>query len=84
MNNMSKIIKAYNKVVTKKIHDQRPKCNCRKKAECLKERNCLVKYVVYKCDVTRTSPKKLVLADGKWESCIYNHKLSIKTQEMFQ
>ena len=81
---MSKIIKANNKIVTMKTHDQIPKYNCRKKAECLMERNCLVNDVVCKCDVTRPSPKKLVLAEGKWKSHIYNHKLPFKTQEMFQ
>ena len=48
MNNMSKIIKGHS--------DQRPKCNYRKKAECPMEGNCLVNDVVYKCDITRTSP----------------------------
>ena len=56
MNNMSKIIKGHNKKVTSKPRDQRPKCNCRKKAECPMEGNCLVNDVVYKCDITRTSP----------------------------
>ena len=45
MNNMSKIIKGHNKKVTSKPRDQRPRCNCRKKAECPMEGNCLVKDV---------------------------------------
>ena len=80
MNNMSKIIKGHNKKVTSKPRDQRPKCNCRKKAECPMEGNCLVNDVVYKCDVTRPLPKKvyLGLAEGEWKSRFYNHKLSFK------
>ena len=41
------------KKVTSKPRDQRPKCNCRKKAECPEEGKCQVDDVVYKCDVTR-------------------------------
>ena len=68
MNNMSKIIKEHKKVT--------PKCNCRKKAECLTEGNCQVNDAVYKCDVTRSLPKKvyLGLAEREWKSCFYNHK----------
>ena len=61
MNNMSKIIKGHNKKVTSKPRDQRPKCNCRKQAECTIEGNCQVKDIVYKCDVTRPLPKKCIL-----------------------
>ena len=61
MNNMSKIIKGHNKKVTLKPRDQRPKRNCRKKAECPMEGNCLVSNVVYKCDATRPLPKKCIL-----------------------
>ena len=80
MNNMSKIIKGHNKKVTSKPHDQRPNCNCRKKAECPMEGNCQVNNVIYKCDVTRPLPKKvyLGLAEGEWKSRFYNHKLSFK------
>ena len=80
MNNMSNIIKGHNKKVISKPHDQRPKCNCRKKAECPMEGNCQVNNVIYKCDVTRPLPKKvyLGLAEGEWKSRFYNHKLSFK------
>ena len=80
MNNMSKIIKGHNKKVTSKPHDQRPNCNCRKKAECPMEGNCQVNNVIYKCDVTRPLPKKvyLGLAEGEWKSRFYNHKLLFK------
>ena len=63
-----------------KACDQRPKCNCRKNAECPMERNCLVSDIVYKCDITRPLPKKVYLAltEEEWKSCFYNHKLSIK------
>ena len=39
-----------------------------------------VNNVVYKCDVTRSLPKKvyLGLAEGEWKSPFYNHKLSFK------
>ena len=53
MNNISKIIKGHNKKVISKPRDQRPKYNCRKKAECPMEGNCQVNDIVYKCDVTR-------------------------------
>ena len=47
MNNISKIIKGYNKKVTSKPRDQRPKCNCRIKVQCPMEGNDLVNDVVY-------------------------------------
>ena len=81
MKNMSKIIKGHNKKVTLKPRDQRPKCNCRKKAECPVEGNCQVNNVIYKCDLTRRPlPKKvyLGLAEGEWKSRFYNHKLLFK------
>ena len=82
MNKVSKIIKGHNRKVTLKPRDQRPKCNCRKKAECPMEENCQINSVVYKCDVTRPLPKKvyLGLAEGEWKSCFYNHKLSFKNK----
>ena len=52
---MSKIIDGHNKKVTSKPHDQRPKCNCRKKAECSMEGEWQVSDVVCKCDVTSFS-----------------------------
>ena len=80
MNNISKIIKGHNKKVTSKPCDQRPKCNCRKRAECPKEGNCQINDVVYKFDVTRPLSKKvyLGLAEGEWKGRFYNHKLSFK------
>ena len=77
---MPKIIVGHNKNVTPKLNDQRPKWNCRKKAECPMEGNCLVNDVVYKCDITRPLPKKvyLGLAEGEWKSCFYKQKLSFK------
>ena len=80
MSNMSNIIKGHNKKVIPKPHDQRPKCNCRKKAECPMEGNCQINNVIYKCDVTRPLSKKvyLGLAEGEWKSCFYDHKLLFK------
>ena len=80
MNNMSKIIKTHNKKVTSKPRDQRPKFNCRKKAESPMEGNCQGNDAVHKCDVTRPLPQKeyLGLAEGEWKSRFYNHKLSFK------
>ena len=85
MNNISKIIKGDNKKVTSKPRDQRPKCNCRKRAECPMEGKCLVNDVVYKCDVTRPLTNKvyLGLAEGKCKSRFYNHKLSFKHKRYF-
>ena len=42
--------------------------------------NSQVNNVVYKCDVSRPFPRKvyLGLAEGKWKSRFYNHKLSFK------
>ena len=64
------MIKGHNKKVTSKPRDQRPKCNCRKKAECPMEVNCQVNDVVYKREVARPLPKKvyLGLAEGEWKS----------------
>ena len=69
---MNKIIKGRNKKVTSKPHGQTPKCNCKKKAECLMEGNCQVNDLVYKCDVARPLPKKvyLGLAEAEWKSCL--------------
>ena len=80
MNNISRIIKGHNKKITSETCDQRPKFNCRKNAECPIEGNWQVNNVVYKCDVTRPLLKKLYLglAEGKWKSRLYNHKLSFK------
>ena len=61
MNNISKTIKEHNKEITSKPHDQIPKCNCRKKAECSTEGNRQVNDVVCRCDVTRLLPKKVYL-----------------------
>ena len=63
-----------------KPHDQRPKCNCRKKSECTMEGNCQVNNVLCKGDVARPLPRKvyLGLAEGEWKSRFYNHKLSFK------
>ena len=60
MNNTSKIIKGHNRKVTLKPRDQRPKCNCRKKAECPIEGNCQVNNIVYRSDVTIPLPKKCI------------------------
>ena len=80
MKNMSKIIKVHNKKVTLKQLDERPKCNCRKKAECPMKGNCLNNDIVYKCDRTIPLPKKvyLGLAGREWKNCFYSHKLSFK------
>ena len=80
MSNMSDIIKGHNKKLFSKPHDQRPKCNRRKKSEYPMEGNFQVNNVIYKCDVTRALPKKvyLWLAEGEWKSRFYNHKLSFK------
>ena len=80
MNNISNIIKGHNKKVISKPHDQRPKCNCRKKAECPMEGNCQVYNIIYKCDVARPLPKKvyLGLAEREWKSRFYNHELALK------
>ena len=82
MKKVSKIIKGHNRKVTLKPRDQRPKGNCRKKAECRMEENCQINSVVYKCDVTRPLPKKvyLGLAEGEWKSCFCNLKLSFKNK----
>ena len=68
MNNMSKIMKGHYKKVTSKTRDQRPKCNCRKKAECPMEENCLVNGVVYRCDVARPLLEKVYLGLAEREN----------------
>ena len=72
MNNMSKIIKEHKKVT--------PKCNCRKKAECLMEGSCQVNDAVYKCDVTRSLPKKSL----SWTCRERMEELFLQPQEIFQ
>ena len=69
LNNMSKIIDGHNKKVTPKPRDQKPKCNCRKKAECPMQGEWQVSDAVCKCDVTRPLPKKvhLWLTKGEWK-----------------
>ena len=69
MNNVSKIIDGHNKKVKPKPRDQRPKCNCRKKAECPMKEEWQVSDVVCKCDVTTPLPKKvyLGLTKGEWK-----------------
>ena len=43
------------------------------------EGNCKVNVVVYKCDITKTLPKKyLELAYGEWKNHFYIHKVSFK------
>ena len=51
-----------------------------KKTECPMEGNCQVNDIVYKWDVRKPLSKKVYLgfAEGKWNSCFYNHKLSFK------
>ena len=61
MKNMSKIIKGHNKNVTSKSQDQTPKCNCRKKAECLIEGNCQVN------DVVDVGPRQLLVAENRFK-----------------
>ena len=81
MSNTSKIIKGDNKIVTSKPCDQRPKCNCRKKTECPMEGNCLVNDVVYKCDVTRPLPKKVLdlqRENGRAVSIITSYHLNTR------
>ena len=90
MTNMLKIIKGHNKKVTSKPCDQRPKCNCRKKAECPIEGNCLANDVVYKCDVTRPLPKKVLdlQRENRWAvSITTSYHLNIRdipTRQHFQ
>ena len=43
------------------IKTMQTKCNCRKKAECLMERNCQVNDIIYNCDITRPFPKTCTL-----------------------
>ena len=78
------MIKGHNKKVTLKPRDQRPKYNCRKKAECPTEGDCLDNDVVYKCDIARPLPKKvyLGLAEGEWKSRFYNHSYHLNARDI--
>ena len=57
MNNMSK----NHQGTISHIKTMQTKCNCRKKAECLMERNCQVNDIIYNCDIARPFPKTCTL-----------------------
>ena len=61
ISNISKFTKGHNKKVTSKSRNQRPKFNCKRKAEFLMEWKCQVDDVVYKCDVQDHCRKKCIL-----------------------
>ena len=62
MPNVDKIISAHNKSILKKnnehISNTEKTCNCRRKAECPLEGNCLTKGVIYQATVTRVDNNK--------------------------
>ena len=75
------------KKVTSKPRDQRPKCNCRKKAECPEEGKCPVDDVVYKCDVTRPFLKEVYLNlqrenRGRMEAVSLTRSYNLNTKDI--
>ena len=58
MNNVSQIIKQYNKNVSNKKEKQTNSCNCRNKNKCPLNGNCKVQDVIYKCTVSATQTLK--------------------------
>ena len=71
MKNVSKVIKRYNKPVTKTSERSIAPCNCRDKSNCPMNGNCRVENVAYKCLVSATEkPKEHVhigVAESDWK-----------------
>ena len=79
--NISRIIKAHNKRVSSKSHEQTSSCNCRNKNECPMDGKCQITNAIYKCNVVSPShPEKVYigLAEGEWKKRYYNHTKSFK------
>ena len=71
MNNMVSVLPRHNKKILSRKEDQYG-CNCRNKAECHFDNNCLTPGVIYQADVL---PKKFYigLANISFKECYRNH-----------
>ena len=85
--NINSIIRSHNKKVMQQSPDHPAKraCNCRKKAECPLEGNCLITGVVYKADVSTNNNNNTVSYIGNtgdtFKSRYANHKKSFKYEQ---
>ena len=83
--NVAQIITGHNKNILKaKPQDNVNPCNCRKKDECPLNGNCVVKDVVYQCQVSAgNTPSKtyIGLSAGLWKERYANHIKSFRHEK---
>ena len=81
--NMSSIIKSYNKkVITKNVEELKP-CNCRIKSECTLNGQCQVTSILYKYTILSSDkPRKVYLgtAECHFMKRFYNHRRSFNNE----
>ena len=82
--NISQIIKGYNKKVTQIKRHHQLECNCRIKTECLLNGNCRKEDAIYKCRALTTFQTKKVyldLVEGELKKQrYYNHTQSFRNE----
>ena len=83
MNNMTQIIKSHNSKIlnNNNIINENPGCNCRRKAECPLDNQCLSRSLVYKASVIPTVAAKrkyLGLTEGTFKDHFNKHKTSFR------
>ena len=81
--NMSSMIKSYNKKVINKDVKESKSRNCRVKSECPLNGQCQVNDIIYKCTVlSPDKPDKVYLgtAEGDFKKRFYNHRKSFNTE----
>ena len=82
--NLSRIIKTYNKKVTNEKTTLRDQCNYKNKNDCPLGGNCQTSDVIYKCNTSTTvNLDKIYLgtAEGNFRKRYYNHKVSFKNRQ---
>ena len=81
--NMSSMIKSYNKKVIYKDVKELKSCNCRVKSECPLNGQCQVTDIIYKCTVLSPyKPNKVYhgTAEGDFKKRFYNHRKSFNNE----
>ena len=83
MNNMTQIIKSHNSKIlnNNNIINENPGCNCRRKAECPLDNQCLSRSLVYKASAIPTVAAKrkyLGLTEGTFKGRFNKHKTSFR------
>ena len=75
-NNNKSNNKKQNNYVSRKKPKSTPSCNCRKRDNCPKNSNCVMKNVIHKGTVSPTTTANqrvhLALAEGGWKQQYYN------------